>query len=66
MAYDPHQSILNTINGQYFERWPDEERRIILYTAEFTYRQRLAAKACARGARRNPLSFAHPQEPFSP
>ena len=43
MTYNPHQSILNIIGGQYFERWPDEERRIILYSAEFTYRQRLAA-----------------------
>ena len=43
MEYDAHQSILNIIGGQYLERWPDEERQIILYTAKFTYRQRLAA-----------------------
>ena len=41
--YDPHQSILNIIGGQYFERWPDEESRIILHTSVFTYSQRLTA-----------------------
>ena len=43
MAYNPHQSILNIIGGQYFERWPEQEQRIILYTAEFTYDQRITA-----------------------
>jgi hypothetical protein len=43
MAYNPHQSILNIIGGQYLERWPDDERRTILYSVEFTYSQRLTA-----------------------
>ena len=43
MANDPHQSILNIIGGQYFERWPEQEQRIVLYTAEFTYDQRITA-----------------------
>ena len=43
MACDPHQSIMNIIGGQYIERWPDEERRTIIYTVEFTYKQRLTA-----------------------
>ena len=43
MAYDSHQSILNTIGGQYLERWPDEERQTILFSAEFTYSQRITA-----------------------
>ena len=41
MPYDPHQSILNIIGGQYLERWPNEESRIIFNTAVFTYKQRL-------------------------
>ena len=40
---DPHQSILNIIGGQYVERWPDEESRIIFYTPIFTYSQRITA-----------------------
>ena len=43
MPYDPHQSILNIIGGQYLERWPDEESRIILNSGVFTYSQRLTA-----------------------
>ena len=43
MPYTPHQSIMNIIGGQYFERWPDEEQRLILYTPVFTYEQRLTA-----------------------
>ena len=43
MPYDPHQSILNIIGGQYLERWPDKESQSILYTAVFTYEQRITA-----------------------
>ena len=43
MPYDPQQSIMNIIGGQYLERWPHEELRTILYTPEFTYLQRLTA-----------------------
>ena len=43
MPYDPQQSIMNIIGGQYLERWPEEEARIILYTAEFSYLQRITA-----------------------
>ena len=46
---DPHQSILNIIGGQYVERWPDEESRIIFYTPIFTYTQRITALAFLYG-----------------
>ena len=31
------------IGGQYVERWPEDEWRIILYTPVFTYQQRITA-----------------------
>ena len=43
MPYAPHQSIMNIIGGSYVERWPEQEQRIILYTAEFSYEQRITA-----------------------
>ena len=33
--------IMNIIGGQYEERWPEEERKAILSTAELSYGQRL-------------------------
>ena len=43
MILDPNQSIMNIIGGQYVERWPEDELRIILYTTVFTYQQRITA-----------------------
>ena len=43
MIVDPQQSIMNIIGGQYVERWPENEWRIILYTAVLTYSQRITA-----------------------
>ena len=43
MPVDPNQSILNVIGGQYKERWPEEEERIVLYTPVFGYSQRIKA-----------------------
>jgi hypothetical protein len=52
--YDPHQSILNIIGGAYLERWPEEESRIILYAAEFSYEQRITALTFLYGNIRDP------------
>ena len=43
VPYDPHQSILNIIGGQYVERWPADESRIIIYTGVFSYNERMTA-----------------------
>ena len=43
MIVDPQQSIMNIIDSQYVERWPENELRIILYTPVFTYQQRITA-----------------------
>jgi hypothetical protein len=53
MPYDPHQSILNILGGQYLERWPDEEARIILNTPVFAYQHRLTALTFLYGNLRN-------------
>ena len=37
------QQVLNHIGGQYKERWPDEESRIIFHSTVFTYQQRITA-----------------------
>ena len=37
------QKVLSLIGGQYKERWPDEESRIIFNSPVFTYPQRLTA-----------------------
>ena len=36
-------TVLTTIGGQYKERWPDEESRIIFHSTVLTYSQRLTA-----------------------
>jgi len=36
-------TVLNIIGGQYKERWPDEESRIIFLSTAFTYQERLTA-----------------------
>ena len=36
-------TVLNHIRGQYKERWPDEESRIIFLSTVFTYSQRITA-----------------------
>ena len=43
MILEPNQIIMNIIGGQYVERWPEDEYRIILYTPVFTYQQRITA-----------------------
>ena len=43
MILEPNQIIMNIIGGQYVERWPEDEYRIILYTPAFTYQQRITA-----------------------
>ena len=42
-SYDPHQSVLNIIGGAFFERWPEDETRIILSKPILTYPERLTA-----------------------
>ena len=37
------QTVLNHIGGQYKERWPDEESRIIFISTVFTYTDRITA-----------------------
>ena len=37
------QNVLNHIGGQYKERWPKEESRIIFLSTVFTYSQRITA-----------------------
>ena len=43
MTTEAWQKVLNIIGGQYKERWPDEESRIIFHSTVFTYKQRLTA-----------------------
>ena len=43
MTTQAWQNVLNLIGGQYKERWPDEESRIIFHSSVFTYPQRLTA-----------------------
>ena len=69
MPYAPHQSIMNIIGGSYVERWPEQEQRIILYTAEFSYEQRITALTFLYGNLRDVgLVYAavHPQVGVDP
>ena len=43
MTTEAWQKVLNIIGGQYKERWPDEESRIIFHSTVFTYQQRITA-----------------------
>ena len=43
MIIEAWSTVLNIIGGQYKERWPDEESRIIFLSIVFTYSQRLTA-----------------------
>ena len=43
MTTEAWQNVLNIIGGQYKERWPDEESRIIFLSTVFTYTERLTA-----------------------
>ena len=43
MIIDAWSTVLNIIGGQYKERWPDEESRIIFLSTVFTYQERLTA-----------------------
>ena len=43
MTTEAWQQVLNIIGGQYKERWPDEESRIIFLSTVFTYSQRITA-----------------------
>ena len=53
MILEPNQIIMNIIGGQYVERWPEDEYRIILYTPVFTYQQRITALTFLYGNLRN-------------
>ena len=43
MTLQVWQNVLSVIGGQYNERWPDEESRIIFNSTVFTYNQRITA-----------------------
>ena len=43
MTSEAWQNVLSVIGGQYKERWPDEESRIIFLSTVFTYPERLTA-----------------------
>lgn len=43
MTLEAWQKLLSVIGGQYKERWPDEESRIIFLSTVFTYSQRITA-----------------------
>ena len=43
MTLQAWQNMLSVIGGQYKERWPDEESRIIFNSTVFTYNQRITA-----------------------
>ena len=43
MTTEAWSTVLNCIGGQYKERWPDEESRIIFHSTVFTYQQRITA-----------------------
>ena len=38
---DGKRCILNTIGGQFIERWPEEERRAFFQNQELSYNDRL-------------------------
>jgi len=41
MTLQAWRQMLNVIGGDYKERWPDEESRIIFHSTLFTYEQRI-------------------------
>ena len=64
MTTEAWQNVLNLIGGQYKERWPDEESRIIFISTVLTYTQRLTALTFLYGNLRDvELVYAavHPQ-----
>lgn len=65
MTLEAWQKVLSVIGGQYKERWPDKESRIIFNsTAYFTYNERLTALTFLYGNIRDAgLVYAalHPQ-----
>ena len=53
MTLEAWQKVLSVIGGQYKERWPDEEYRILFLVDVFTYSQRLTALTFLYGNLRN-------------
>ena len=43
MTLEAWQIVLNVIGGDYKERWPDEESRIIFHSTLLSYKQRITA-----------------------
>ena len=64
MTLDAWRNVLSIIGGQYKERWPDEEARIIFISTVFTYSERLTALTFLYGNLRDAglvYSAVHPQ-----
>ena len=53
MTTEAWQKVLSVIGGQYIERWPEQESRIIFLADVFTYNQRLTALTFLYGNLRN-------------